>query len=390
MIKILIPLLFISVLYAGTYDENYRVTQTNETIAENYNVFMNGNFNRIVRYDMINMNADNDDNSTTETIDKVTKEITKIHNDGKAVKVSIIGHTNRATDDENELKIDSKTYANKIQNWFRYSLDTNSSIKRSMQYAEDIKAKLVDAGVDESITYLEARAGDDEGFNDATAKGRDLSNRVMITLYVSNKVDIDSDKDGVFDRVDECPNSPRGFAVDYRGCSIDSDKDGVVDYKDECPKTPLGVSVDAKGCPLDIDKDGVLDYVDKCPETPLGLSVDLNGCPYNSTLQLHFKRNSDKILKDSQPEIKKFAEFLKENPMYNAELIGHTDSVGKAVTNMKLSQKRATSVKMALITEGVEASRIVTSGRGELDPITTNRTKEGRATNRRTEIKLSY
>jgi len=388
--KIFIPLLFAGILNAATYDDNYRVTQTNEPIAQNDNTFMKGNFDSIIRYDMINMNEDNDDNSTAEIVDKASKQIKALHDNFKVVQVTIIGHTNRATDDANEQTIDSGTYANKIQNQFRYSLDTNSSLKRSKKYAEDIQKRLVDAGVDKNITYIEARAGFDQGFSDATTQGRDLLNRVMITLYVSDRADIDSDKDGVFDREDKCPNSPRGFAVDREGCSLDSDRDGVMDYKDECPKTPLGVVVDVKGCPLDVDKDGVADYVDKCSDTPLGLSVDLNGCPYSSQLRLNFKVRSDKILQKSYPEIKKFAIFLIENPMYKAELVGHTDSVGKAVTNMELSQRRAASVKAALVAEGVEPSRLSTSGRGELDPITTNRTKEGRAINRRTEIKLSY
>ncbi len=56
----------------------------------------------------------------------------------------------------------------------------------------------------------------------------------------------------------------------------DVDGDGVKNRKDKCPETPKNVEVDAKGCPLDTDKDGVLDYLDKCPDVPG--SADMNGC----------------------------------------------------------------------------------------------------------------
>lgn len=45
----------------------------------------------------------------------------------------------------------------------------------------------------------------------------------------------------------------------------DADGDGVKDKKDKCPSTPKGVAVSAEGCPLDADRDGVPDYMDKCP-----------------------------------------------------------------------------------------------------------------------------
>lgn len=59
----------------------------------------------------------------------------------------------------------------------------------------------------------------------------------------------------------------------------DSDGDGVPDRDDKCPDTPKGVKVDRKGCPVDSDRDGVPDYLDKCPDTKEGAKVDANGCP---------------------------------------------------------------------------------------------------------------
>jgi outer membrane protein OmpA-like peptidoglycan-associated protein/opacity protein-like surface antigen len=89
----------------------------------------------------------------------------------------------------------------------------------------------------------------------------------------------DSDGDGVPDYMDNCPNTPKGVAVDAHGCPLDADGDGVPDYLDKCPDTPKGVRVDSIGCPLDSDGDGVPDYLDKCPNTPKGMQVDATGCP---------------------------------------------------------------------------------------------------------------
>jgi outer membrane protein OmpA-like peptidoglycan-associated protein len=96
----------------------------------------------------------------------------------------------------------------------------------------------------------------------------------------------DSDGDGVADRDDRCPDTPRGATVDAQGCPSDSDSDGVADGLDRCPDTPSGVTVDAQGCPADSDGDGVADYLDKCPDTPSGVQVDTAGdragCPADS------------------------------------------------------------------------------------------------------------
>ena len=93
---------------------------------------------------------------------------------------------------------------------------------------------------------------------------------------------LDTDGDGVADYLDKCSNTPKGVKVDANGCPIDSDGDGVADFKDKCPDTPKGVKVDKKGCPIDSDGDGVADYKDKCPDTPKDVKVDVNGCPIDT------------------------------------------------------------------------------------------------------------
>lgn len=96
----------------------------------------------------------------------------------------------------------------------------------------------------------------------------------------------DKDKDGIFDKLDMCPATPKGVYVDDLGCPLDTDGDGVPDYLDNCPATPAAAYglIDDHGCPIDTDGDGVPDYLDECPGTDSIVFgyVDDKGCPLDS------------------------------------------------------------------------------------------------------------
>jgi len=204
---------------------------------------------------------------------------------------------------------------------------------------------------------------------------------------------VDSDNDGVADYLDKCPDTPAGVIVDTHGCPVDADKDGVADYLDKCPNTPAGVSVDADGCPLDTDKDGVPDYLDKCPDTPAGVSVDANGCPpvpeakfeYFKVVYFNFDKTVlvAKFIKD----LDEVVAVLIAHPNLNLSIEGYADSQGPSAYNLKLSEKRADFVINYLIKKGIAKERLAKSYFGETKPAATNKTMEGRAKNRRVEIK---
>ncbi len=175
----------------------------------------------------------------------------------------------------------------------------------------------------------------------------------------------------------------------------DSDGDGVIDANDRCPGTPAGARVDSYGCPLDSDGDGVYDYQDACPNTPAGAKVDEKGCRVKLEekvvidMRLNFDTNKAAIKPGMVAEISKVAEFMRQYPDVNAEIQGHTDSVGAASYNKSLSQRRADSVVNYLVSNfGIAASRLSGIGYGEANPIADNSTAEGRAMNRRAEAHL--
>jgi OOP family OmpA-OmpF porin len=181
----------------------------------------------------------------------------------------------------------------------------------------------------------------------------------------------------------------------------DSDGDGVPDAKDRCPDTPRGVKVDASGCPIDSDGDGVYDYLDKCPGTPPGTKVDAQGCPIPVATKsaevtkagtwiykgVQFETNSADLKASSYPVLNEIAEGLKAQPSIKVEVQGHTDSTGKAEYNQRLSERRAQSVVNYLVGKGIAAERLIPRGYGLTRPIASNNTAEGRARNRRVELK---
>jgi len=140
----------------------------------------------------------------------------------------------------------------------------------------------------------------------------------------------------------------------------------------------------------DLDRDGVEDRLDQCPATPCDFSVDGYGCPVKTTLKVNFTTASDQINQNSMVKVNRFANFLLSHKGSLVKIVGHTDSVGAAEKNMNLSYRRANSIVRALIQRGVSASRLEADGRGESMPIASNNTIGGKAMNRRIEAILSY
>ncbi len=202
----------------------------------------------------------------------------------------------------------------------------------------------------------------------------------------------DTDGDGIADKDDSCPTVAGLKALN--GCP-DADGDGVADKDDKCPNE-AGPAAN-NGCPWpDTDGDGVADKDDACPDK-VG-TVANNGCPevteavqkalnaYAKTIlfdtgKSSIKAQSEKVLQD-------IIAILKEYPNAKFTVEGHTDSVGSENLNMELSEARALSVKDYLTSNGIDQFRLSSKGFGEAKPIDSNKTRAGRANNRRVEINL--
>jgi len=202
----------------------------------------------------------------------------------------------------------------------------------------------------------------------------------------------DTDKDGINDEQDKCP-TVAGLAK-YAGCPIpDTDKDGINDEQDKCP-TVAGLSR-YNGCPIpDTDKDGINDEVDACP-TEAGISAN-HGCPdvqpilTQAASNLRFATGKSYLSAKQLASLDAVVAVLAKYTNVSVAIGGHTDNTGAERLNSKLSINRATVAAKYLIKKGVDAKRITTSGFGYANPAADNKTKEGRAQNRRSELTAVY
>jgi outer membrane protein OmpA-like peptidoglycan-associated protein len=205
----------------------------------------------------------------------------------------------------------------------------------------------------------------------------------------------DGDNDGVVDPQDRCASTAAGTQVDATGCPADADRDGVLDAADRCLGTPAGSRVDGVGCPvaMDADADGVVDGSDRCPATPRGGAVDAAGCPVapvSTAVVLEgvsFLSGSAKLTLDSQEPLNNAASRLAERPDLRVVIEGHTDNVGNRDANIRLSKARAEAVRTYLASKGIARSRMTTVGHGPDQPVASNETAEGRARNRRVQLR---
>ena len=209
----------------------------------------------------------------------------------------------------------------------------------------------------------------------------------------------DTDGDGIPDDIDRCPLDPEdkdGFQ-DEDGCpDPDNDNDGIVDAMDACPNNPG--PLENHGCPdMDSDGDGIPDRLDKCPYEP-GPPPD--GCPKKYALlavkkdrieikqQVKYQTGKFKVLPASYTLRNEVVQVLNDYPKMRVRIEGHTDNVGGESFNLKLSQRRAESVREYLVGKGIAEDRLEAAGYGLTRPIASNRTAKGRAQNRRTEFQI--
>ncbi len=217
--------------------------------------------------------------------------------------------------------------------------------------------------------------------------------------------DLDNDNDLVTDLRDGCPLVPEDADgwEDEDGCpDPDNDADGVADSVDACPNEP-GPSSN-QGCPVhDADGDGIADANDRCPDEPETMNnyLDDDGCPDTEPAKvvvtrtqveiketIEFQTGSATLLPSASAILDDVVRVLNDVPDMRLRIEGHTDSRGSDEANLLLSQRRAESVRAYLESRGIAPERLIAVGRGELEPIDTNRTPSGRQRNRRVEFHI--
>jgi len=130
---------------------------------------------------------------------------------------------------------------------------------------------------------------------------------------------------------------------------------------------------------------------DKSPDSTYQKNIPLQPIEVNAAIVLRnifFDFNQYTLKSESQVELDKLLQLLQENPAVKIQVEGHTDNIGNTADNLKLSANRALAVVNYLTSRGIAAARLSSKGFGATKPIADNKTEEGRAQNRRTEIKV--
>ncbi|WP_178119279.1 OmpA family protein [Metapseudomonas lalkuanensis] len=160
----------------------------------------------------------------------------------------------------------------------------------------------------------------------------------------------------------------------------DADGDGVFDRRDDCPNTPAGATVDSRGCPQRTYPQATTEAPPAPPQDEVIVLSDMGN--------VLFAFDSAELTSTAKEQLVAVANRLNGANLVGAKVIGHTDSVGSDQYNQGLSERRARSVADFLAGQGVPADKLSTEGRGESQPVADNETDAGRAQNRRVEIQV--
>ncbi len=199
----------------------------------------------------------------------------------------------------------------------------------------------------------------------------------------------DTDGNGIMDKEDACPYE--FGTIKLQGCP-DADGDGIPDKDDSCPHQAGTILF--HGCP-DSDGDGLPDNQDMCPF--VAGPMENYGCPIEKEPQkdiiedidrseIQFEFDKFTIRKTSYPYLDSVIMVLNEYPGANLFIDGYCDTTGPESVNNLISKIRAQQVQKYMIAHGIDPKRIIATGHGFCCPIGDNRTRAGRARNRRASM----
>lgn len=152
--------------------------------------------------------------------------------------------------------------------------------------------------------------------------------------------------------------------------------------KKQAPAKPVVQAPVKKAAPAPVKEEDFTEEAKVARKTDKGLVL-----AYKKPI--NFAYNSDEIAAESLPQIRSTARALKKYPNSTVRVAGYTDSLGDPNYNVDLSQRRAKAVAMQLVKDGVPAQNVSFIGYGAANPVASNKTKEGRAQNRRVELEIT-
>jgi outer membrane protein OmpA-like peptidoglycan-associated protein len=245
---------------------------------------------------------------------------------------------------------------------------------------------------------------DGDGINDADDKAPMLPEDRDGYQDEDGIPDPDNDNDGIADFKDGAPNQPEdidGWKDGDGAPDPDNDGDGILDVHDKAPNLAEDKDgyQDEDGIPdFDNDADQIPDSLDTSPNLPENYNgfEDFDGAPDERPFIVKdekivlkgivFRSGSATLTSASYPALDELWTFLRQTSEARVEIHGHTDSQGDEQVNLRLSARRAESVRDFLVARGVESDRVVTVGFGEAKPIADNYYAETRSANRRIEV----
>ena len=148
---------------------------------------------------------------------------------------------------------------------------------------------------------------------------------------------------------------------------------------------------------FNVNRKGYLFYSDNffltnhSPDSTYEKNIPLQPIEANAFVVLKnvfFDVNKFDLKSESEAELDVVVRLMNDNPTVKIQIGGHTDNVGKPADNLTLSNNRAKSVVNYIISKGIPATRLSAKGFGETQPVGDNKTEEGKALNRRTEMKV--
>lgn len=216
----------------------------------------------------------------------------------------------------------------------------------------------------------------------ADTDGDGLNDGDEILTYKTDPLKADTDGDGSSDGDEILKDKTDPLRVDTDGDGL-NDGDEVTKYKTDPTKADTDGGSVSDGAEVVRGSDP-LNPADDVPPKKEELKVEVGKAIVLEGIV--FATGKADITTESETNLEKAYNTLEQNPEIGVEIRGYTDNTGKKAVNMKLSQSRAESVKAWLVKKGIAADRITAKGYGPDNPIADNKTKEGRAQNRRIEF----